>query len=140
VSRRLFTVSEANESLPRVSRLMMALQDRFRWLKEHQQEVPYLLEERHIVNESPVDQIYFRALLAVRRLVREAETLGVQIKDVSSGLVDFPSRLYGREVLLCWKLGETQVRFWHDQEAGFSGRQPIPEGGDAPGGSGGGGN
>jgi len=55
----------------------------------------------------------------------ELESLGIQLKDRRIGLVDFPSELDGRRVLLCWHLGEPSVQFWHDEDAGFAGRQPL---------------
>jgi len=56
---------------------------------------------------------------------KELEELGIQLKDRRLGLVDFPSELAGKRVLLCWRLGETEVQFWHDEDAGYSGRQPL---------------
>jgi len=56
----------------------------------------------------------------------ELESLGVQLKDYSQGLIDFPSMREGRVVLLCWKADEgDQLEWWHDLEAGFGGRQPL---------------
>ena len=58
--------------------------------------------------------------------VNELEGLGVQLKDYSRGLIDFPSLRDGRVVLLCWQLGEgDSLQWWHDVEAGFAGRQPL---------------
>lgn len=125
--RRVFTVRQANQAIPRVSRLMKSLRDQFRWLDGNRQTVPYLLAEYNVVNEAPVDSRYFRALLSVRGTIRQVEKLGAQIKDVNTGLVDFPGRIYGRDVLLCWMLGEAEIRFYHDPETGFAGRQPIPD-------------
>lgn len=51
--------------------------------------------------------------------------LGVLVKDLDSGLVDFPSDRYGEPVLLCWRVGEDAVAFWHDSSSGFAGRSPI---------------
>jgi len=51
--------------------------------------------------------------------------LGVQVKDLEMGLVDFPSRYHGEEVLLCWRLGEPRIEFWHGPSEGFRGRKPI---------------
>ena len=55
----------------------------------------------------------------------ELESLGIQLKDRRIGLVDFPSEMDGRRVLLCWRLGEPSVQFWHDEDVGFAGRQPL---------------
>lgn len=56
----------------------------------------------------------------------ELESLGVEMKGIADGLVDFPGELQGRAVALCWKLGEDTVRYYHDHGAGFAGRRPIP--------------
>lgn len=125
MERKLFTVSEANAAVPRLARLMPMLRDRYRWLQGHRSQVPYLLEDRQIVNDSPVAPEYFRSLLSLRQVLKEVERMGVQVKDVDSGLVDFPARLHGREVLLCWRVGEDAVAYWHDLESGFAGRQPL---------------
>jgi hypothetical protein len=51
--------------------------------------------------------------------------LGVELKDPALGLIDFPSLRDGREVYLCWRLGETSIEYWHDTDTGFAGRQPL---------------
>ena len=53
------------------------------------------------------------------------ECLGIQLKDRRLGLVDFPSEMNGRKILLCWRLGEAEVQFWHELDAGYAGRQPL---------------
>ncbi len=58
-------------------------------------------------------------------ILDELHELGVQVKDLDSGLVDFPSLRNGERVLLCWRLGEDEVAFWHGLEDGFAGRQPL---------------
>ena len=60
------------------------------------------------------------------RLVDEIGSCGAQVKDLDSGLVDFPARRRGETVLLCWKLGEEEIRYWHRIEDGFAGRRPLP--------------
>jgi hypothetical protein len=74
----------------------------------------------------------------VLEYVKELRELGIETKSVTEGLVDFPAILHGRMVYLCWKLGEPEVGFWHETDAGFRGRQPLaatgpdsPETGDA---------
>ena len=52
--------------------------------------------------------------------------VGALVKDLDQGLVDFPARREGEDVLLCWRLGEDEVAFWHGLEEGFSGRRPLP--------------
>lgn len=61
----------------------------------------------------------------LRSLMQVLKEQGVIVKDMSVGLLDFPSLRDGREVYLCWKYGEDRVAFWHDMDAGFAGRQPL---------------
>ena len=64
---------------------------------------------------------------AVARAVSSLEELGVQVKDLDHGLVDFPAlRANGEEVLLCWQVGEDEIGYWHGLEEGFAGRKPLP--------------
>jgi hypothetical protein len=60
------------------------------------------------------------------RCVAELQELGLLVKDLDEGLVDFPALHDGEEVLLCWHLGEDEVAFWHTLEDGFAGRKPLP--------------
>jgi hypothetical protein len=64
-------------------------------------------------------------VMRLRELLAEMEALGVQVKDLETGLLDFPTMYCGQEVLLCWKLGEDRIRFWHGLEEGFRGRKEI---------------
>lgn len=57
--------------------------------------------------------------------LRRFQELGIQLKDVERGLVDFPAWREDREVFLCWHLGEDEVRYWHDLDSGFAGREPL---------------
>jgi hypothetical protein len=57
----------------------------------------------------------------------EIDAIGVQVKDLDTGLLDFPCEVNGETVLLCWRMGESRIDFWHTLESGFRGRQPIDE-------------
>jgi hypothetical protein len=59
--------------------------------------------------------------------VAEIDAIGVQVKDLETGLLDFPCALDNEVVLLCWKMGEARIGFWHSVEAGFRGRQPLDQ-------------
>jgi hypothetical protein len=63
---------------------------------------------------------------AVAAALEELTSLGVLVKDLDRGLVDFPALRRGEEVLLCWQVGEDEVAFWHGLEEGFAGRKPLP--------------
>ena len=66
-------------------------------------------------------------LQAAKDSVAEIDAIGVQVKDLDTGLLDFPCEINGEIVLLCWKLGESRIDFWHTVEDGFRGRQPIDD-------------
>jgi hypothetical protein len=76
-------------------------------------------------SDTAVSAAYFHELLALHGELRELGSRGCQLKDLRGGIVDFPALYDGREVFLCWRLGETAVSHWHEQDAGFRGRQPI---------------
>lgn len=67
-----------------------------------------------------------REARGLARAVDELTSIGVEVKDVDEGLVDFPALRRGETVLLCWKLGENEIGYWHTVDAGFAGRQPLP--------------
>jgi hypothetical protein len=66
-------------------------------------------------------------LKQVRETIAEIDAIGVQVKDLDTGLLDFPFRLDDEVVLLCWRMGETAIEHWHTVESGFQGRQPVDE-------------
>ncbi len=66
-------------------------------------------------------------LQRVRESMAEIDAIGVQLKDLDGGLLDFPCRLDDQVVLLCWRMGEPAIEHWHTVEAGFKGRQPLDE-------------
>jgi hypothetical protein len=63
----------------------------------------------------------------VRESIAEIDSIGVQVKDLESGLLDFPFKLDDQVVLLCWRMGETSIEHWHTVESGFNGRQPVDD-------------
>jgi hypothetical protein len=132
---RYFTEEEANEALivvrPTVERLVAA-HKRLRHAAGRLEGV----QGRVAGNGGGLDPERVRELqeaaaeaaAAVAGIVGELETLGVQVKDLDEGLIDFPARHPERDetVLLCWRLGEEDVAFWHGLEEGFAGRKPLP--------------
>lgn len=69
---------------------------------------------------------YLQASGRFQELLRDIADLGIQVKDLDSGLVDFPHLREGEEVFLCWKLGEDTISYWHELDTGFSGRKLLP--------------
>jgi hypothetical protein len=66
-------------------------------------------------------------LQRVRESINEIDSIGVQVKDIETGLLDFPCRLDDQIVLLCWRMGEPTIEHWHTTETGFKDRQPVDE-------------
>jgi hypothetical protein len=66
-------------------------------------------------------------LQRVRESISEIDSIGVQVKDMDSGLLDFPCKVDDQVVLLCWRMGESTIEHWHTIEDGFKGRQPVDE-------------
>ena len=68
-----------------------------------------------------------KAIQSIKDAIAEVDSIGVQVKDLDIGLLDFPCEVQGEVILLCWKLGEADIAHWHGFEEGFAGRKPIDE-------------
>jgi hypothetical protein len=130
VSDRTFTPAEANSALAQVrpaAERMVALRERLRELERERRELVQTIAGNgsgFAVND--VRREDFDALLKeLEACVGELEALGILVKDVDLGLVDFPARRRGEHVLLCWHVGEERVAFWHGLEEGYAGRKPV---------------
>ena len=125
----LFTIEHANRTLPLVRRIVEDIvRTHLTWHEvfaelELVQSVgkPGLPDPRAIALEKKLQGI----AREVDAFQEELEALGIQLKDRRMGLVDFPSELDGRPMLLCWQLGEPSVQFWHDADSGYDNRQPL---------------
>lgn len=122
MSDRRYTVEEAEALLPdlrtRLPRIRGSRQEVLRHAERIRGKV---VEDGGGVEGSA----YFEAIRRLREDVEHLADLGIVLRDAETGLVDFPCEREGREVFLCWRLGEDRVGFWHDPEAGFAGRRPL---------------
>ena len=126
---QLYTVDHANRTLPLVRRIVEdVVREHERW----QDAIVQLDLLTHAAQSELPDPRIVALEREVQRLARdidrfqgELEALDIQLKDRRIGLIDFPSELDGRRVLLCWRLGEQSVQYWHDEDAGYAGRQPL---------------
>ncbi|MFQ5791821.1 MAG: DUF2203 domain-containing protein [Acidobacteriota bacterium] len=125
MDKRFFTVQEANELIPFLSERLRKLRSTYLRLKKNLEGTYPPLQEVIVRGGMPVRLRYFQLICRFQSLISEIGSQGCHVKDFDSGLVDFPTIWEGREVCLCWKLGEPEVSFWHEVDAGYAGRQPL---------------
>jgi hypothetical protein len=124
VHERHFTRAEANAVLPQLNALLNQLREAKDELTD--EEAHEALSEAAPTNGGGEQgrQVGI-AFLQVRRLLEAIGQSGIVLRDIDRGLVDFPAMIDGREVYLCWQLGEEDVGYWHDLEGGYGGREPL---------------
>jgi len=127
---RSFTVDEANRMLPLVRRIVSdAVRDYWRWQDTVREFEVAALRSSPDHPDEAAERLQSEATRLAEEIdgyLGELGELGVLFKGFDTGLVDFPGEVGGRPVLLCWQLGEDDVKFWHEESAGFIGRQPLP--------------
>lgn len=123
---KLFTLSEANHALPLVKERLKAIQDLYSIIGTYSGDARAAAQASEAGGGMAGGTEYVKALYEVGKLTTELHEMGVQLKDYSRGLIDFPTMREGRVVLLCWQLGEgDEIEWWHEVEAGFAGRRPL---------------
>ena len=126
---QLFTVEQANRTLPLVRKIVEDVVQQHRRWREAILELDLVASSLRAEDPGERAMTLERAVQALAREIdgykRELEDLGIQLKDPRLGLVDFPSEMAGRTVLLCWRLGEPEVQYWHELDSGYAGRQPL---------------
>ena len=123
---KIFTLAEANTMLPVVRGCLVSIQRHYARIDDYRDDARAAAEASEAGGGMEGGSDYVKSLYEVGKLTTELAAMGVQLKDYSSGLIDFPSMRDGRIVLLCWKLGEKdEIEWWHEIDAGFAGRQPL---------------
>jgi hypothetical protein len=132
---RLFTIDQANAMLPLVRAITSDLSALAKDVVERRHRLALLTSGRDFKPGDPysdelaqMEAELERDASRLQEYVDELRQLGVEPKGAVEGLVDFPCQLDGKLVLLCWKLGESEVLYWHELDAGFAGRQPLTAG------------
>jgi len=121
-----FTTNEANEALPNViKKFENALAKKNEVTKLEQQLQTSLSATNSFEEFVTLKQKLNSAITKFYESVEILENTGVVVKSIEQGLLDFPSKRFNEEVWLCWKYGETEIRFWHEKDSGFLGRKPI---------------
>ena len=132
MAHKFFTLAEANRTLPLVKRVVQDITTVYpQWqdlvaryeLIAAQARPEWGESQEQLSLKTEIDNVAGK----INSYLQELEQIGCEFKGFDAGLVDFHGRLDGREILWCWKFGEDRIAHWHDLDAGFGGRQPIPE-------------
>ena len=119
--RRRFTLEQANKSLPLVRRIVSDIVQTHAEASKLQQQFDRLNARDQKSMQQRVETVMHR----LEDYVDELSEIGCDLKDYQSGLIDFTGRHDGRDICLCWKLGEEKITHWHELDAGFAGRKPV---------------
>jgi hypothetical protein len=130
---KTFTLSEAQTLLPVVEALLRRAQEAAVRAGELEQEMQHLSHRIFISGGMYVDVSaaarrraeHDKAVQEAKDTLVEIDSIGVQVKDLEQGLLDFPSVMDGKPILLCWKMGEPAIAHWHTEQEGFAGRKPL---------------
>ncbi|MBD0380036.1 DUF2203 domain-containing protein [Paenibacillus sedimenti] len=133
MSRKYFTVEEANGMLPTVDQELRKIQalkfefeDKYMELRRRKNDAAGEMggeKDPFFFMEAELEFLQIEA----RSLIQGFQLKGVELKDIDTGLVDFPALIDGEEVLLCWRQGEEAIEYYHSKHEGFAGRKPISE-------------
>ena len=121
-----FSVNTANKILPTVIK-------KFNYSKMLKNEITSIEQQIGLESTSKTSMVDYtvlkqklnRKVTEFYKSIEDLEGLGVVLKGLDQGLLDFPSKRFDEEIWLCWKEGETKIRFWHEKDSGFMGRKPI---------------
>jgi hypothetical protein len=123
---KLFTVKEVNRAIPFLERRLARVHARMRKLAAAAPQPEAALPHTGHEGGDAVPPDYLRGIQELQAEAQALQDQGILVRDLRRGLLDFPSVLDGRKVYLCWVRGEERVGFFHDLEAGFAGRKPLP--------------
>ena len=120
---RYFTIKSANEALPGVIEKFNSLKKQKNEIIKAEQELQSSVSsfEEYMTKKQKLNS----KMTKFYQLIEDLEETGVSLKGLDQGLLDFPSRRFNEDVWLCWKDGETEIKFWHELDTGFNGRKPI---------------
>lgn len=127
LARKYFTIDEAEELLPRLERTLrrtINLNKALDLLSSIEIEV-YDDDYDNLRRITKLNKQFHKLSHEFYASIEKVEDVGCIIKDIDTGIVDFFSKFEGREIFLCWKLGERKIKFWHESDSGYEGRRPI---------------
>jgi hypothetical protein len=132
---KTFTLDEAQSLLPVLEALLRRAVEGKQAAEQVEAALAEITRRIHLAGGMRVDVTAVASqraeleshLQRVRETIMEIDAIGVQVKDLDNGLLDFPCRVEDEVVLLCWRMGEPAIEHWHTVESGFQGRQPLDE-------------
>jgi hypothetical protein len=132
---KTFTVQQAQALLPVLKSLLKSAMNGKKLVEQFEKELQDLRHRILLTGGLSVDVTNLagrraerdKAMQEIKDALAEVHAIGVQVKDLDIGLLDFPCAVENEVVLLCWRLGEEKIEYWHSQEEGFKGRKPIDE-------------
>lgn len=119
-----YTVAEADALLPYLAPTLVELREKFEAAARIRSETAEAAAGNGQADRNTGETA---TVARVEELLGRLAEWSIELRDVTTGLVDFPAERAGEEVLLCWRLGEPEVAWWHTREEGFAGRRPITE-------------
>lgn len=122
---RIFTLAEANRLIPQLAEHLTNVKRAKAVLIRTKDEIKKASAKAQFGGGSYAGSHYITALELISENLQAIQEMGVLVKDLDLGLCDFPYLMNGRIVHLCWKLGEAEIRWWHDLNSGYAGRQPL---------------
>jgi hypothetical protein len=127
MEKRFFTVEEARQLLPSLKELMGQVMVISHRLEEYREVVQELADSASSNTGGPEGTAYLDIVISLQSCLTQLQETGCVLRSLQDGLIDFPHLKQGREIYLCWKYGEEDIRFWHEVDEGFAGRTPLLE-------------
>lgn len=124
---RYCTVEEANQAIPRLKKLTTELRRIYQRIQELNPHIRSVLENSRAGAGNRASSEMAMAFMRFEEIVEQIEEIGGQLKDPATGLCDFLALHEGRDIYLCWRLGEEQIEWWHDLHTGFAGRRRVSD-------------
>jgi hypothetical protein len=122
---KYYTIKEANETLTIIRPMLKEMMEIGMKIREHQPELWDLVQKSAGNGGNSTLSKLLADFDRLDFILHKIQDMGIEVKDLTIGLIDFVAMHEGREVYLCWKYGEDSIQFWHEIEAGFQGRQLI---------------
>lgn len=124
---RLFTLSEANHLIPQLNARLVSVRQAKAVLARTKEDIKKASAQAQYGGGSAVGPLYISSLQQISTNLQAIHEMGVLVKDLEMGLCDFPHLRDGRVVFLCWKLGEQEIKWWHETSTGYKDRCPLED-------------